>query len=60
MVFPSAVSIDRDKLELKRDLLAASFAPDVSDPLVGYRSIDDGVRDRAMARRRAVRLVIIR
>jgi len=26
-----------------------SFAPDVSNPLVSYRGVDDRVRDRAMA-----------
>jgi hypothetical protein len=28
---------------------AASSAPDVSDPLVGHRGVNNGVRDRAMA-----------
>jgi hypothetical protein len=28
---------------------ATSLPPDISDPLVSDRSVDDGVRDRAMA-----------
>ena len=42
-------STARDSLVLDQGRGWFSFAPDVSDPLVSHRSVDNRVRDRTMA-----------